>query len=309
MADFLAERGVAVLGLTTDIERARSQFASARISTLSMERFDYVTPGRFSDVLADCEPDLIFNFAAKATGQGMFDAPYDMYRLNGSFVVDVLEAIRRSPRREQISFCQASSSEMFGNTPQSPQTEQSPFIPKSPYGAAKLYAHNMVGIYRATYDIRCCSAILYNHESVRRSAEFVTKKIARGAAEIRKGISTSLSLGALDVSRDWGYAPEYVEAMYQMATAKNPSDYIVCSGRLSTVRQLCEIAFGHLGLDYRDYVRVSENGKRIVESVNLSGDPSKIRRDLGWEAKRSLAEIMIELVDHEMGGSSATCRA
>lgn len=300
MARLLAEKGVSVLGLSSNLDHARREFARERLSDLTLAAFDYARPGNFADVLHAFQPDLIFNFAAKATGQGMFDAPYEMNRVNGAFVIDILEAMRGSDRRERITFCQASSSEMFGNVAETPQTESTPFRPKSPYGAAKLYAHNMINIYRSTYSLRCCSAILYNHESVRRSTQFVTKKIANGAAMIKLGQADHLTLGSLDISRDWGYAPEYVQAMYLMATADAVDDYVVATGRLSTVREICGVAFGHLGLDYNQYIRLSVDSRRAVESVHLHGDPGKIKRELGWSAERTIEDTMIELVDHEM---------
>ena len=300
MAKLLQQRDIDVLGLTTNIEGAIAQFDQFLFPTLKLIQFDYSRIGSFTAVVTDYKPDLIFNFAAKATGQGMFEAPYDMNRLNGTFVLDILEAIRASDRRANISFCQASSSEMFGHVEETPQVETTAFRPKSPYGASKLYAHNIVDIYRSTYGIRCCSAILYNHESVRRSTQFVTKKIARCAASIKLGVAKELTLGTLSISRDWGYAPEYVEAMYLMATAKSPSDYVVATGKLNTIGRLCEIVFGHLGLDYRDHVRVNANEKRAIESFNLHGDPGRIDRELGWRATRTIDEIMVELVEHEM---------
>lgn len=300
MTQLLAHRDIAVLGLTSNLEGAEAQFAPQPVAGLTLAEFDYSLPGEFSRILDEYQPDLVFNFAAKATGQGMFESPHEMGRLNGGFVVDVLEALRHSPRRRQISFCQSSSSEMFGNVTETPQSESTAFRPKSPYGAAKLYAHHMVGIYRTTYDLRCCAAILYNHESVRRSTQFVTRKIARGAASIKLGLADQLPLGALDICRDWGYAPEYVQAMYLMASASQPTDYVIATGRLNSVRRLCELAFGQVGLDYRQYVRVDANARRTVESVNLLGDPGKIRRELGWSAEVGIEAIMVELVDHEM---------
>ena len=189
---------------------------------------------------------------------------------------------------------------MYGNVTETPQNESTPFRPKSPYGAAKLYAHNMINIYRANYGIRCCSAILYNHESVRRSVDFVTKKIANAAARIKLGELNELTLGSLDAQRDWGYAPEYVDAMYRMARAETMQDYVVATGKLHTVRDLCEAAFGHLQLDFADYVRSQPDKMRKVESVNLLGNPERIEADLGWRAHKTVKDIMVEMVDFEL---------
>ena len=298
MTKKLLSMGSEVVGLTTDSEKACLQFCSN--PQLIIEDFDYSHVGLIDGIVERHKPDLIFNFAAKASGQGMFDNPKDIVRINGGFVIDILEALRSSSRRHQIVFCQASSSEMYGHVTESPQNESTPFRPKSPYGAAKLYAHNMTNIYRNSYDVKSCSAILYNHESVRRTDNFVTKKIATAAAEIKLGISQSLTLGTLEAERDWGYAPEYVDAMFRMATATELDDYVVATGRLSSVRNICEIAFKHLGLEYSDYVKIEKGNFRSIESVNLCGNAEKIRNSLGWKAKKTIKEIMIELADHEV---------
>jgi len=308
MAALLLGRGFEVLGLTSTQGAAELDLNARFPHNFRTTLFDYDTPLRIGDVLEEYRPSLIFNFAAKATGEGMFDDPYRLTRLNGGFVIDILEALRQSDRREQTVLCQASSSEMFGRVAETPQSESTAFWPQSPYGAAKLYAHHMIGIYRRAYGVRCCSAILYNHESVRRSTRFVTKKIARGAAMIKLGRLDSLALGDLDAQRDWGYAPEYVEAMYRMACADTMDDYVVATGRLTTVRELCEMAFGHLDLKYTDYVRTNEVEQRVAKSMSLHGDPRKIRAALGWNASTSVGQIMAELVEHELAQARADAR-
>jgi GDPmannose 4,6-dehydratase len=300
MAKLLLEKGIAVLGLTSKAGTAELDLSGRHRDAFQIDTFDYCTPRRISMLVGSYRPDLIFNFASMATGEGMFDSPYELTRLNGGFVIDTLDALRESGRRHEITLCQASSSEMYGVVTETPQSETTPFRPRSPYGAAKVYAHNMIGIYRSVYGVRCCSAILYNHESIRRSAKFVTKKIAHAAAAISLGKMDFLTLGTLDAYRDWGYAPEYVEAMYRMAMADTPDDYVVASGRLNSVRTLCEIAFAHVGLDYSKYVRVSADKSRAIESVNLLGNPAKIRDALGWFASRTVEDIMAELVEHEL---------
>jgi len=308
MAALLLERDFEVLGLTSKEGAPRLDLSARFPDHFRMTLFDYGTPLRIGELLAEYRPSHIFNFAAKATGEGMFNDPYRLTRLNGGFVIDILEALRQSDRREQTVLCQASSSEMFGRVAETPQSESTAFWPQSPYGAAKLYAHHMIGIYRRAYGVRCCSAILYNHESVRRSTRFVTKKIARGAAMIKLGRLDSLALGDLDAQRDWGYAPEYVEAMYRMACADTMDDYVVATGRLTTVRELCEMAFGHLDLKYTDYVRTNEVEQRVAKSMSLHGDPRKIRAALGWNASTSVGQIMAELVEHELAQARADAR-
>lgn len=299
MAKLLRRNGFEVVGLTSDPTRLvsiRDQFDGD--DGVAIEVFDYATSGAIEDVLERTRPDLIFNFAAYATGQGMFDDPLRMARLNGYFVLDILEGIRRID--PDIAFCQASSAEMFGYITETPQSEKTALRPKSPYGAAKAYAHNMVGVYRDAFGLKACSAILYNHESPRRGRAFVTRKIARGAAAIARGQETELVLGALETTRDWGYAPEYVEAMFLMATAQAPRDYVLATGRRSTIRNVCEICFSYLGLDYRDFVRIDEGLRRPIETVDVLGDPSLIKADLGWEARTGLEEILREMVDAEL---------
>jgi len=300
MSKLLVANGYQVLGLSADLGRATAAHAWAPADVLQLVEFDYYRAGAIDEFVHGFKPDLIFNFAAKATGQGMFDAPAEMSRLNGVFPLDILEAIRTSGRADAIGFCQASSSEMFGHVTQSVQSEDTPFRPKSPYGAAKVYAHNLIGVYRTAFGVRACSAILYNHESVRRSTNFVTKKIAHGAAAIKAGKAGELELGPLDARRDWGYAPEYVSAMYLMATSDEPADYVVATGVLNSLQRVLEIAFDHVGLDYRNFVKINEAYRRPVESFDLCGDPSKIKRELGWEATTPIEKIITEMVDHEL---------
>ena len=300
MAELLCAKGISVLGLTSNLDRANRQLLGFKAEGLILQAFDYSEVGGFSRVVELFRPDLVFNFAAKATGQGMFDMPYEISRLNGAFIIDILEAIRTSERRAVITFCQASSSEMFGNVAEAPQSEITPLRPKSPYGAAKSYGHNMIGIYRVAYGLRCCSAILYNHESTRRTPDFVTMKIAHGAASIKLGLSDSLLVNNLDSSRDWGYAPEYVQGMYLMAMAGARRDYVLSTGTLHTVRHLCEVAFSHVGLDYMKYTKVNPSAHRVVDSLNLVGDSSLIARELGWVARRTIDDIMVEMVNHQL---------
>lgn len=291
----LRQQGIEVFGLTSSTGGlAAAQAAFADDHGVTVELFDYVVPGAFEALAARVLPQLVFNFAAYATGQGMFDDPFGMARLNGYFVVDILEAIRRVD--PTIRFCQASSAEMYGHVNETPQTELTPFRPKSPYGAAKMYAHHMVGIYRAVYGLHCSSAILYNHESPRRGTAFVTRKIARGAAAISLGLENELVLGALETTRDWGYAPEYVDAMYRMIASPFADDYVVATGCLSSIRDVCKFCFDFVGLDYQDYVRIDDRFKRPIETLSVLGDPSRIERTLGWKARTGLQAILHEMV-------------
>lgn len=264
----------------------------------SAEAIDFCRPGAIEQPIIDHWPDVIFNLAALATGSGMFANPRLMSRINGEFVLDILEVART--KHPKLRICQASSAEMFGDTDTETQDEQTCFRPKSPYGAAKTYAHNLIGIYRSAFDIHCSSAILFNHESIRRPDTFVTRKIAKTAAKIKLGLSDSLSLASLDSVRDWGFAPEYVNAMFLMASNDIAGDYVVATGRHTSLRSLCEIAFGYLNLDYQDYVRLDSSLVRTIETCALRGSPDRIFRDLGWQAETSIADVIRMMVDADI---------
>ena len=297
-ARHLLARGFAVTGLTSDPDKIAGVQAEFGDQPVTIESFDYAAPRAIEAVIERVRPAVILNYAAKSTGTGMFDRAFEMARLNGGFVLDILEAIRAID--PTIGFCQASSAEMYGHVDTSPQDERTCFRPKSPYGAAKLYAHNLIGTYRNAYGLKCSSAILYNHESVRRTTHFVTRKIARAAAEISLARAASFSLGGLDALRDWGYAPEYAEAMVLMALSDKPADYVLATGTLTSVEQVCRICFEHVGLDFRDYLVIDPALQRPIETTNVCGDPSAIARDLGWRATTGIQDILVEMVDFDL---------
>jgi GDPmannose 4,6-dehydratase len=233
----------------------------------------------------------------------MYDDPVGIGEVNGLGVVRILEAIHKIDLN--IRFCQASSSEMFGEAVEGPQSEETPFHPRSPYGAAKLYGHSMIQIYRQHYGMFACSAILFNHESPRRGLGFVTRKITYHAAKIKLGLATELRLGNLDARRDWGFAADTVRAMWLMLQQPYADDYVVATGETHSVRELCEIAFGHLGLDYRDYVRVDSSDYRPVEPIQLVGNPEKARKQLGWIPEIGFLELIRMMVDADMSKLAA----
>ncbi len=246
-------------------------------------------------VLIDQKPTHVFNLAALATGAGMFDNAYNMININGYAVVSILEAIRKS--KLNIKFCQAGSSEMFGLPNTSPQNELTAFNPRTPYGAAKLLAHNMVNIYRKHYGIFACSAILFNHESPIRSNQFVTRKVTQAAVKIKLGLQEKLTIGALDTRRDWGYAPDYAKAMWLMLQQQEADDFVIATGITHSIRDLCKIAFEYLDLDYQDYVEVDLSFKqRAVEGLQLVGDSTKARKILHWTPSIPFIEMIQEMV-------------
>ena len=206
--------------------------------------------------------------------------------------------------RPQCRFYYAGSSEMFGRPKAAPQNEETPFLPRNPYGISKVTSHHLVRNYRETHGMFCVTGILYNHESPRRRPEFVTRKITRAVARIAAGQQQNLQLGNMDARRDWGWAPDYVRAMHLMATQPNPVDYVVATGVLHTVREFCEIAFSHAGLDWKDHVVSVEKFHRPDELVPLQGDPSRIMNELGWKPSRSFDEIVRAMVDADMNAVS-----
>jgi GDPmannose 4,6-dehydratase len=213
-------------------------------------------------------------------------------------VTRLLDAIRQVD--PEIRFYQASSSEMFGKVREVPQNESTPFYPRSPYGVAKVYAHWITVNYRESYDLFACSGILFNHESPRRGLEFVTRKVTHGAALIKLGMARDLRLGNLDAKRDWGFAGDYVRAMWLMLQQARPDDYVVGTGQTHSVRELCEVAFGHLGLDYQDFVKVDPRYIRPADVDLLVSDPAKAHRVLGWEPGVSFQDLVAMMVEADL---------
>jgi GDPmannose 4,6-dehydratase len=296
MAQLLSARGWQVIGTTRRAEPRRA--AELRDRGVELIEWDLLDQNRLEDLLRTGRPSEVYNFAAYSTGSGMYDEPLAIAEVNGLAVTRILEAIRAVD--PTIRFCQASSSEMFGQPLESPQREETPFNPRSPYGAAKLYGHNMIGIYRSRFGMFACSAILFNHESPSRTLDFVTRKVSHAAAAIKLGLAADLSLGNLDARRDWGFAGDTVRAMQLMLQADEADDYVVATGSTHSVRDLCEVAFAHAGLDYRDYVRVSAADFRPVEARQLVGDPAKAKRRLGWEPTVGFTELVQMMVEADL---------
>ena len=249
--------------------------------------------GNPRDILAlirRLRPTHVVNLAARSSGSRMFDEPHLVTAINGLAVTSMLDAIREVD--DSIRFFQASSSEMFAATSESPQSERTSFQPRSPYGAAKVYAHHMVAIYRERYGLFACAGILFNHESPYRSDDFVSRKISRAAAQISKGLAGELSLGSLDARRDWGYAGDFASAMQLMLEQDQPRDYVIGTGKSHSVREMCDVAFSLLGLDWRQHVRTDASGGRPPERVELVADPRRIETELGWSREISFEEMV-----------------
>lgn len=250
------------------------------------------------DVMERYHPDEVYNLAAQSFVPVSWNQPVLTGEVTALGVARLLEAIRLV--NPQARFYQASSSEMFGKVRQVPQSEATPFYPRSPYGVAKVYAHWMTVNYRESYDLFAVSGILYNHESPRRGIEFVTRKITYGAARIKLGLADELRLGNLDARRDWGFAGDYVAAMWRMLQHDTPLDYVVGTGHTQAVRDWCEAAFGYLGLDYREYVVQDPKFYRPVEEKQLVANPSRINQELGWKPEVTFDDLIQMMMDADM---------
>ncbi len=294
LAEFLLDQGYRVVGMM----RRTSTETVGRIAHL-MDRVELVH-GDLLDQLSlislvqEFQPDEVYNLAAQSFVPTSWQQPVLTGEFTALGVTRMLEALRLA--KPDARFYQASSSEMFGKVQEVPQTETTPFYPRSPYGVSKVYGHWITVNYRESYDMFATSGILFNHESPRRGLEFVSRKISHGVALIRDGRATTLALGNLDAQRDWGFAGDYVRAMWLMLQRDDPSDYVVATGRTHTVRRLCEIAFDAADLNWEDHVVVDERFLRPAEVDLLVGNPEKARRDLGWEPEVSFEQMVTDMV-------------
>lgn len=298
LTELILGRGYRVVGAVRDGVRASLSMPKELLDRVEFVEWNVLDQQKMVDVLSRYRPAEIYNFAAYSSGSGMFDDPVGIGEVNGLAVARMLEAIRAVD--VNIRFCQASSREIFGDAVESPQTESTPANPRSPYGAAKLYADSMIRIYRQRYGLFACSAILFNHESPRRGLEFVTRKITREAARIKLGLAKELNLGNLDAQRDWGFAGDYVRAMWLMLQQEQADDYVVATGKAHSVRELCEFAFSRLGLDYRDHVREDASAYRPVEPALLVGNAAKANHKLGWKPEIEFRELVHMMVDADL---------
>ena len=293
--NLLSKEGYRVVGTSRDSIKAINQL-SLKYPNLEILEWDLRNEVQIREIIQRVKPSEIYNFAAYSSGEKMYENPVDLTVINGLGVTKILDAIKEIDPK--IRFVQASSSEMFGLVASKPQNELTPFNPRSPYGAAKLYAHNMINIYRERYGLFACSAILFNHESPYRGMNFVTRKITHTAARIKLGLAKELVLGNLEMQRDWLFAGDAVRAMWFMLQAPSASDYIVSSGYSHSVREFCALAFSRLGIVYQDYVKSSPEFFRPADSINLEGDSSKLQA-LGWSKSKSFDELVIDMVDND----------
>jgi GDPmannose 4,6-dehydratase len=294
LAELLLAKGYRVLGMVrrASVERFdRIEHVRDRIELIQGDLADQTSLDRAVD---EAKPDEVYNLAAQSFVPTSWNQPTMTGDVTGLGVARILEAIRKhSPKTR---FYQASSSEMFGKVLETPQSERTPFYPRSPYGVANVYGHYITVNYRESYGIHACSGILFNHESPRRGLEFVTRKVTDAVARIKAGKSDRLRMGNLDARRDWGFAGDYVDAMWRMLQAATPADYVIATGVQHSVKELVEIAFGAVGLDWRKYVELDPKFIRPAEVDLLVGDASKAKRDLGWTPRvtfEQLVEMMV----------------
>ena len=298
LAEFLLEKGYEVIGMA----RRSSTINFSRIShfqdQITLVSGDLLDQGSLISILQEHSPEEVYNLAAQSFVPASWKQPVFTGNVTALGVTRMLEAIRTVDT--SIRFYQASSSEMFGKVRQVPQNEETPFYPRSPYGVAKVYGHWITINYRESYGLHATSGILFNHESARRGLEFVTRKVTDGAVKIKLGLANELRLGNLDSRRDWGYAGDYVQAMWMMLQQPSPDNYVVATGETHSIREMCEEAFGYLELDWQEYVKQDPRFMRPAEVDLLVGDASKARRVLGWEPQVSFRELVRMMVDADM---------
>jgi GDPmannose 4,6-dehydratase len=298
LAELLLEKGYDVHGMVRRSSTETFERLAQIRDRIVLHTGDLLDQRSLTDVLRATEPAEIYNLAAMSFVAASWSQPVLTAEFTGTGVTRMLEAMREVTPEARLY--QASSSEMFGKVLEVPQTESTPFYPRSPYGVAKAYGHFITVNYRESYDLFACSGILFNHESPRRGLEFVTRKVTHTAAAIKLGLATELRLGNLDAERDWGYAKDYVEAMWLMLQQPEPDDFVIATGVANSVRTLVDVAFGRVGLDPEEYIVQDERFMRPAEVDHLIGDSSKAERELGWRPSTSFEELVRLMVDADL---------
>jgi GDPmannose 4,6-dehydratase len=309
LAELLLAKGYEVHGII----RRSASFNTSRIdhiyqdphergARLKLHYGDLSDGNGLSRLIHDVKPDEVYNLGAQSHVRVSFDQPIFTADVVATGTLKLLEAVRsyQDSSGKQLRFYQASSSEMFGKVMEVPQKETTPFYPRSPYGCAKVFGHWITVNYRESYNMHASCGILFNHESPRRGETFVTRKITRAVGRIKLGMQKKLFLGNLDALRDWGYAGDYVDAMWRMLQQETPDDYVVSTGKMISVRTFCELAFGHVGLDYKDFVEIDPRYFRPAEVEQLLGDCTKAKAKLGWEASTTVEQLAVMMVEHDL---------
>ena len=306
LAQLLLEKDYQVYGLVRRSSTAEN--ALIRLKWLGIASDVNLVDGNLTDlsslirIITDIQPDEVYNLAAQSFVKTSWDQPLLTAQVTGVGALNVLEALRIA--KPDARFYQASTSEMFGKIQRPEQNEQTPFYPRSPYAVAKLYAHWMTTNYRESFDMYACSGILFNHESPLRGIEFVTRKVTDAVARIKLGQQRELRLGNIDARRDWGHAKDYVKAMWLMLQQDIAEEFVIATGRTTTVRDMCHIAFEHVGLKADDHIVIDQKYFRPAEVEILLGDPAKAREKLGWEAETTLEDMICEMVDADLERAS-----
>ena len=295
LAELLLDKGYEVWGMVRRSSTESYERLEHIRDRINFVQGDLLDQPSLTQALVASQPAEVYNLAAQSFVPTSWSQPVLTAEFTAVGVTRLLEAIRQV--NPKIRFYQASSSEMFGKVQEVPQSENTPLYPRSPYGVAKCYGHYITVNYRESYDMFCCSGILFNHESPRRGLEFVTRKVTDGVARIKLGLADHLSLGNLDAKRDWGFAGDYVDAMWRMLQQPEPDDYVVATGETQTVERLVELAFAHADLDWHDYVRIDPAFIRPAEVDLLVGDPAKAKSQLGWEPTISFEDLVRMMVD------------
>ncbi len=306
LSELLLEKGYEVYGMVRRASVERFDRIAHLQERINLVQGDLTDQSSLDEAVKTIQPDEIYNLAAQSFVPTSWNQPTLTGEVTGIGTTRLLEAVRKI--KPDARFYQASSSEMFGMVREVPQTELTPFHPRSPYGVAKVYGHFITVNYRESYGIFACSGILFNHESPRRGLEFVTRKITSHVAKIKLGLANELRLGNMDAKRDWGYAGDYVEAMWMMLQQDEPDDYVVAMGETHSVQEFVELAFGHAGLDWKKYVVIDPKFMRPAEVDLLVGDPGKAKEKLGWKPKVSFPELVKMMVDSDiraLSGNSA----
>ncbi len=298
LAEFLLGKGYEVCGMVRRSSTVNYERISHIQDNLKLIQGDLLDQNSLMEALRFSEPDEVYNLGAQSFVPTSWNQPVLTGEFTALGVTRMLEAIRTV--NPKIRFYQASSSEMFGKIQETPQNEKTPFYPRSPYGVAKVYGHWITVNYRESYGMFCCSGILFNHESPRRGLEFVSRKVTSAAAKIKLGLQAKLLMGNLDARRDWGYAGDYVEAMWLMLQQDEPRDYVIATGISHSVKDLIEAAFDHVGLDWKEYVVSDPKLFRPAEVDYLLGDPRKAKDELGWHPTLSFGELIKQMVDHDL---------
>jgi GDPmannose 4,6-dehydratase len=301
LAELLLGKDYEVFGLIRGQDNPKRQIVEKEVPKVELVEGDLTEISSLVEALTYCQPDEVYNLGAMSFVALSFKQPELTGNITGLGALRMLEAIRIVDKGKRIRFYQASSSEMFGKVRETPQTELTPFHPRSPYGVAKVYAHYMTMNYRESYDMFACSGILFNHESPRRGMEFVTRKISNAVARIKLGLQKDLALGNLDSKRDWGFSGDYVEAMWLMLQQDKPDDYVIATGETHSIREFLDLAFAEIGIkDWQSYVKQDERFMRPAEVDLLVGDYSKAKKALGWQPKVKFSELVKMMVNNDL---------